>query len=149
MSNPEKTFAASLGHKNVRPIDRRVRIRYGSFTLVDTDEAMMFHEHGRDPVVFVPRRHLPVEFLPDDGHLGTPQAGRAARYWDFSVGGQTAENGVWSFERPQGELAELAGFVAFDPAQVEFDSEEESADTAEVVPFDAAETARRINLLRD
>lgn len=141
MSNLGKAFEASPPRKNIRPIDRRVRVHYGSFTLVDTDEALLFHEHGRDPVLFVPRRHLPVEFLPDDGHVGTPQAGRPARYWSFSVGGQTAENGVWSFERPRDELAELAGYVAFDPVQVEFDVEEASSETAEVVPFDAEESA--------
>lgn len=112
--NPAETSAG----QSIRRINRRVRVHYGSFTLVDTDEALLLRMPGREPVIFVPRRHLPVEFLPDDGRLGTPQAGRPARYWDFSVGGRTAENGIWCFERPQDELAELAGYVAFDATQV-------------------------------
>jgi uncharacterized protein (DUF427 family) len=129
MSDLSKT---SLEHESIQPIDRRVRVHSGSFTLVDTDEALLFHEHGRNPVIFVPRRHLPVEFLHDDGHLGTPQAGRPTRYWNFSVGGQKAENGIWSFEKPQGELAALAGYVAFDATQVllEVDGDDDYPDDA-------------------
>jgi uncharacterized protein (DUF427 family) len=142
MSDFAQSFAASLAHKSVRPIDRRVRVRYGSFTLVDTDEAMLFDERGRQPVVFVPRKHLPVEFLHDDGRIGTLQAGRKARYWNFSVGGQTAENGIWSFERPEDELAELAGYVAFDTVQVALEVDEDDDDPVDEAP-DAAEAARR------
>lgn len=127
MPDMTKPFAASRTHNSTTPIGRRVRVRYGSFTLVDTNDALLFHEPGRPPVIFVPRKHLPVEFLPDAGHLGTPRAGRATRYWHFSVGGRTAEDGVWSFERPQGALAEVAGYVAFDTTQVvlEIDGDED------------------------
>lgn len=149
MPDLAQTLAASLAHKSIRPIVRRVRVRYGSFTLVDTDEALLFHERGHDPVVFVPRRHLPVEFLHDDGRLGTPQAGRPARYWNFSIGGQTAENGIWSFERPQDELAELAGYVAFDTAQVALEVDGEQGDRAAGVVPDAGEAARQASFLRD
>jgi uncharacterized protein (DUF427 family) len=149
MTDLAKTFAASLARKSIRPIDRRVRVHYGSFTLADTDEALVFHEHGRVPVVFIPRRHLPVEFLHDDGHVGTPQGGRPARYWNFSVGGQTAENGIWSFERPQGELAQLAGYVAFDAAQVLFEIDAGDDEVAAGSAQDIADVARRANFLHE
>jgi len=142
-----ETIAANM---TVRPIDRRVRVHYGSFTLVDTDKALLFHERGRQPVFFVPRRHLPVEFLHEDGRVGTPKAGRPARYWDFSVGGQTVGNGIWSFERPQDELAELAGYVAFDAAQValEIADGEDDDPTAGMTPS-ASGAATRPGLLHE
>lgn len=143
------TRVDSLEPNSIRPIDRRVCVRYGSFTLVDTDEAMLFQEQGRDPVVFVPRRHLPAEFLPDGGHLGTSRAGQAARYWDFSVGGQTAENGIWCFERSEDELTALAGYVAFDPAQVVLEIEGAGPEVAEGAGFDPAKPARGANLRRE
>lgn len=146
MTDLSYTRADSLGPSSIRPINRRVFVRYGSFTLVNTNEAMLFHEHGREPVVFVPRRHLPAEFLPDGGHLGTLRAGRAARYWDFSVGGQTAENGIWCFERSQDELTGLAGYVAFDPAQVVLEIEGAGPEVAERAGFDSAKPARGANL---
>lgn len=149
MPDPAKTPAAGLAHESVQPIGRRVRVRYGSFTLVDTREALLFHGRGRQPVVLVPRRHLPVEFLPDDGRIGAPQAGHPVRYWNFSVGGRTAENGVWSFERPQDALAELAGYVAFDTAQVvlEVDGDDDEPVDADVP--DPSEAARPASHLRE
>ena len=121
MPSPRKTPAASRAHKSIRPVGRRVRVRFGSFLLADTEEALLFAEPGQDDVIFVPRRDLPAEFLHDDGRAGPPRGGRAARYWSFSVGGYIASNGTWSFERPEGEFAKLAAYVAFDPSQVQIE----------------------------
>lgn len=146
MSQASRNLAAGLAY-SVQPIDRRVRVRYGSFTLVDTNEAKLFHEGGNRAVVFVPRKHLPVEFLHDGGRVGAPRSGQPVRYWDFSVGVQTAENGAWSFEQPQGELAVLAGYVAFDTTQVTLEVNGGDDEVTSATP-DASRTARRAGVRR-
>jgi uncharacterized protein (DUF427 family) len=108
---------------SVRAVGGRVRVRFGTFVLADTEEALLL-QHGEDTAIFVPRRELPAEFLHDDGRSGPPRAGLAARYWSYSIGGYIASNGTWSFDKPQGGLAELAAYIAFDPphAQIEIEA---------------------------
>jgi uncharacterized protein (DUF427 family) len=125
----------------------RVRVRFGSFVLADTEEALLFTEPGQDNVILVPRRDLPAEFLHDDGRAGPPRGGRPARYWSFSVGGYVASNGTWSFERPEGEFAKLAAYVAFDPSQVQIEIDGGGDKAAEDAPVPAV-AARRAKLMR-
>jgi uncharacterized protein (DUF427 family) len=112
---------------SIRPVGGRVQVRFGSFVLADTDEALLFAEQGQDNVIFVPRRHLPAEFLHDDGHAGPLRGGRPVRYWSFSVGGHIASNGTWSFEKPTGEFAKLAAYVTFDSSQVQIEVGDDGA----------------------
>ena len=132
MPKPARTRGASPTLQSIRPVGRRVRVRFGSFVLADTEEALLFVEQGHAGVIFVPRRHLPAEFLHDDGRTGPPRAGRPARYWDFSIGGHVAGDGTWSFEKPTDEFSKLAAYVAFDPLQVqiEIDGDGQVADKA-------------------
>lgn len=125
MAKSTKKLAASPAPRAIRPLGRRVWVRYGTFVLAATDDAVLFDAFGEAPVIFVPRRDLPADFLHDEGRIGEPRAGRAARYWSFSVGGQIVSNGTWSFEKPKGEFAELVTYVAFDPAQVQIEIEDE------------------------
>lgn len=92
---------------------RRVRAAFGGETVFDTTRAMLLHETGLLPQVYVPREDIRAELLrPTDHHTYCPFKGTAS-YWSVAVGGQVAENAIWYYPEPNPEtdwLSEYAGF---------------------------------------
>ena len=47
-----------------------------------------------------------------------PYKGEAS-YYSIKVDGRTAENAIWSYEKPLADMAEIAGLMAFYPNRVD------------------------------
>lgn len=103
----------------VEPVARRVRVSLGGAGLVDTSQALRVLETAGAPTVYVPAGEVA------DGVL-RPAAGTSfcewkgtATYFDVVAGGRTAPRAAWTYERPSGPFAAIAGWISFYPALVE------------------------------
>ncbi len=96
---------------------RRVRIRLGDHTLVDTTRGRLLHESNLLPVLYVPLEDVDDEVLePTDHTTHCPFKGDAS-YWTVRVGERTEENLVWGYPAQAGRDAAFVdgidGYVAF------------------------------------
>ena len=92
---------------------RRVRAVLGGQTVVDTTRAMLLHETGLRPQVYVPLEDIRADLIqPTDHHTYCPFKGTAS-YWSVRVGERVAENAVWGYPEPNPESAWLRGYAGF------------------------------------
>ena len=92
---------------------RRVRAVFGGQTVVDTTRAMLLHETGLRPQVYVPLADIRADLIqPADHHTYCPFKGTAS-YWTVTAGGQVAENAIWAYPEPNDESAWLKGYAGF------------------------------------
>lgn len=95
-----------------------VIVNFQEAVIASTNDALVLHETGHDPVFYIPRDRVEMSFLrPSDHRTTCPWKGEA-RYWSISAVGQAAENAVWSYEQPNEGAREIAGYMAFDPRAV-------------------------------
>ena len=92
---------------------RRVRATFGGETVFDTTRAMLLHETGLLPQVYVPQDDIRADLLrPTDHHTYCPFKGTAS-YWSVTAGGQVAENAIWYYPDPNEESRWLQGYAGF------------------------------------
>jgi uncharacterized protein (DUF427 family) len=92
---------------------RRVRATFGRQTVVDTTRAVLLHETGLLPQVYVPVEDIRADLIqPTEHHTYCPFKGTAS-YWTASAGGQQAENAIWSYPEPNTETSWLKGYAGF------------------------------------
>jgi uncharacterized protein (DUF427 family) len=93
------------------PFPRRVRAAFGGMVVVDSDQAMLLHETGILPQLYVPWEHVAPVLKPSDHHTHCPFKGDAS-YWSIAVGDKTAENAIWSYPEPNPDADWLRGYAA-------------------------------------
>ena len=96
---------------------RRVRIRVGGRTMVDTTRGRLLHESNLLPVLYVPLDDVDDDVLePTDHTTHCPFKGDAS-YWTVRVGDRVEENLVWGYPGQAGRddafVEGLDGYVAF------------------------------------
>ena len=92
---------------------RRLRATFGGQTVVDTTRAVLLHETGLPPQVYVPIDDIRADLIqPTAHHTYCPFKGTAS-YWTVSADGQQAENAIWSYPEPNAEAAWLTGYAGF------------------------------------
>jgi uncharacterized protein (DUF427 family) len=92
---------------------RRVRATFGGQTVFDTTGAMLLHETGILPQVYVPQADIRADLIqPTDHHTYCPFKGTAS-YWSVAAGDQVAENAVWAYPEPVPESRWLQGYAGF------------------------------------
>ena len=92
---------------------RRIRATFGGQTVVDTTRAVLLHETGLPPQVYVPIDDIRSDLIqPTDHHTYCPFKGTAS-YWTVKTDGQQAENAIWSYPEPNAEAAWLKGYAGF------------------------------------
>ena len=90
-----------------------VRAVFGGQTVVDTTRAMILHETGLLPQLYVPLDDIRAELIrPTDHHTYCPFKGTAS-YWTVTAGGQVAENAIWAYPEPNEESGWLDGYAGF------------------------------------
>ena len=95
----------------IEPAPGRYRVSVGDIQLGETEAAVILHEAGHGPVMYVLRADMDMAlFTPTDHHSTCPWKGEASY---FSVAGQ--DNVVWSYEQPIDAVAQIAGYLAFYP----------------------------------
>jgi uncharacterized protein (DUF427 family) len=104
----------------VVPHPARLRVLWNGKIVADTINAMMLYEASYPGVRYIPRTDVDMTLLRLSAlKTRCPYKGEAS-YFSLSSGGKTAENAIWSYETPFPVAAEIAGYLAFDPKQIEF-----------------------------
>ena len=111
----------SLAQDKYITIERETRpviVHFNDNILASTKDALILREGSYDPVYYIPKAHVAIEFLlPTERHTTCPHKG-VADYWTISAGGSAAENAVWGYPTPKPDVAEIADHVAFYPSKV-------------------------------
>jgi uncharacterized protein (DUF427 family) len=97
----------------------RVRVTFAGQVIADTTRALTLREAGYPPVQYIPRADVAMRRL-----IRTTRASHCpfkadASYFSIVSGGTTADNAVWSYEKPLPAMAEIAGYLAFYPNRVD------------------------------
>ncbi len=98
---------------------QRVRVVFAGVTIANTTEALIVNETGHGPVQYIPRRDVRLELMSrTDHHSYCPYKGDCS-YWTLATAGRTAENSVWSYEKPYDEVMGLKEYMAFYGSKVD------------------------------
>ena len=112
--HPEAPPAARDGYRiGVEPSARRVRVVFNGVSVAESSRALVLRETRLPPVYYLPRDDVRMDLMePTDYRTHCPFKGNA-RYWTLRVGERTAENVLWSYEKPLPEAEAIRGYVAF------------------------------------
>lgn len=101
-----------------------VRARWGSVVLASTNAALRLKERGLPDRLYVPRTDSRVEHLQrSDRRTHCPFKGDAT-YYNVVVGGERADDAVWSYEDPIPEMRAIRQHLCFDTSRgIEIDVE--------------------------
>jgi uncharacterized protein (DUF427 family) len=97
----------------------RVRVFFGGTAIADTTRALTLREAGYRPVHYIPRADVAMDRLKPTPHASYCPYKGDANYFSIIVGGNTADNAVWSYQQPFPAMAEIAGYLAFYPNRVD------------------------------
>jgi uncharacterized protein (DUF427 family) len=93
---------------------RRVRVVLGGVAVVDSTSVQLLHPPGRTPTYLFPPRHVRTDLLEaSERQRFDPGMGRAT-YWTVHAGDRRAVDAAYSWQRPPGSAAGIAGLIAFD-----------------------------------
>ena len=110
---------------------RRIRATFGGRTVFDTTRAMLLHETGLLPQVYVPLDDIRADLItPTDHHTFCPFKGTAS-YWTVTVArqgddSQVAQNAIWAYPEPKEEVAAIRDHFCFYATDVVPDSPSET-----------------------
>ena len=92
---------------------RRVRAAFGGQTVLDTTRAVLLHETGLPPQLYVPIEDIRADLIQPTGHHTYCPFKGTASYWTVTAGEQVAENAIWSYPEPNAEASWLQGYAGF------------------------------------
>jgi uncharacterized protein (DUF427 family) len=112
--------AADPYHRvDVRSSRRRLTVRLGGELVAGTRAPLAVFETGFAPRWYVPRRDVARGVLHDDPLRTLCPYKGVARYFDVVAGARRAAAAAWSYPEALPESARLAGYVSFDPGQLD------------------------------
>lgn len=92
---------------------RRIRAMFAGHPVLDSTRAMLLHETGLLPQIYVPNEDIRQDVLrPSEHHTFCPFKGTAS-YWTLTVADRVAENAMWAYPNPNVEAHWLNGYSAF------------------------------------
>jgi uncharacterized protein (DUF427 family) len=98
---------------------KHVRVAFAGRVVADTNRALTLKEAGYKSVLYIPRADADMSLLTRTDHsTHCPYKGDAS-YFSIVSDGRTAENAVWSYERPFPAMAEIKEYLAFFPNRVD------------------------------
>jgi uncharacterized protein (DUF427 family) len=103
----------------IEPNPHQVRVLLGGVILAESKRALTLREGGRPPVLYIPRADVVMGLFEPSPHVTTcPHKGEAS-YFSAMAHGIEAKNVAWSYENPLPEVADIMGYLAFDPRKVD------------------------------
>jgi uncharacterized protein (DUF427 family) len=128
--NPAREISAIRDHVHIEagtpdhqitiaPADGQIRVTFAGHVVASSDAALVLTEASYAPVYYLPPEHVDFAVLERTDHrTRCPYKGEAS-YYSIHLAGQTAQNAVWSYERPLSSVAAIAGYLAFYPDRVD------------------------------
>jgi uncharacterized protein (DUF427 family) len=105
-------------HIRIHKANGKWVVRAGGAILGESRNALELLEGDMKPVIYFPRDDIAMIFLDEsDQSSHCPHKGDA-RYFSIQTKSLVLENAVWSYEDPKESVAQIKGYLAFDPAQV-------------------------------
>lgn len=93
--------------------DKRVTVTFNGKTIADSRNALKMQESTYPAVYYVPLADVDPDVLSKTKHrTHCPYKGDAS-YYSVTVGIESAENAVWTYEQPYDAVAAIRGHVAF------------------------------------
>ena len=103
----------------VDPITEHVLVTVAGRKIADTHRALALREANYPVVHYIPLDDVDKTLLERTDHSTyCPYKGDAS-YYSIPVGGDAAENAVWTYEQPSEAVAAIKDHVAFYPDRVE------------------------------
>ncbi|MEM6943560.1 MAG: DUF427 domain-containing protein [Pseudomonadota bacterium] len=105
----------------ITPAEGTVVVRAGGAVIAESTAALVLEEDGYDPVFYIPRGDIGMNFLEASNKTSTcPHKGQA-RYFHIAGKSGLIRDAAWSYESPHEAVAAISGFLAFysDKAAVE------------------------------
>jgi uncharacterized protein (DUF427 family) len=103
----------------ISPAGGRIRVTFAGHVVAESDKALMLMEASYPAVFYLPPEHVDFAVLERTDHkTRCPYKGEAS-YHSIQVAGRTAQNALWSYERPLAAVAAIAGYLAFYPDRVD------------------------------
>ena len=100
------------------PSTRRVRVEFNGAWIADSTRAVILHETRLSPAFYFPPQDVRTDFLEKTAHRTHCPFKGDASYWTLKVGGEAAENAVWSYEEPYEDAVPVKGYLSFYPSRV-------------------------------
>jgi uncharacterized protein (DUF427 family) len=104
-------------HVRLEPA-KRIRIRAGGQSLVDTTRGYVVHEGSLPPRYYVPRDEVHGEIADGEGGAACPWKG-LWKHVDVTAGGQRIANAAWTYYDTTPVCAPIRDFIAFYPNKVD------------------------------
>ncbi len=119
MSNSGPGYKRHPEHRvEVERANERVKVTFNGDVIADTTDAIRLREADYPPVYYLPRRDVRMDrLIRTEHHTYCPFKGDAS-YFTLSSG-RTAENAVWSYEKPYDEVIAIKDHLAFYPDRVD------------------------------
>ena len=103
----------------IAPSGKLVRVTLGGEVIAETSHALVMTESDYSPAYYIPLGDVRLDLMEKTNHSShCPFKGNAS-YWTINVGGQTAENAVWSYEMPFDEVALIRETMSFYTSKVD------------------------------
>ena len=103
----------------IEPAKRRWRAAFAGHVIADSDDAMVLREGAYPPVIYFPRDKVAMEYMSrTDRKTHCPYKGDAG-YYSVMMGGQWAENAIWTYEEPFPAMEQIRGRLAFYTDKIE------------------------------
>lgn len=97
----------------IEPARGTIVVRTGDAVLAESQNALVLREEGYEPVHYLPRADIAMEFLDrSDNVTHCPHKGDATHYHVVGYSGQISD-GAWSYEDPKKGAEAIAGYLAF------------------------------------
>ena len=103
----------------IERIAERVRVVWRGRTIGESTRALELREAGYKPVAYIPREDVDMRLLTRTGRITTCPFKGEANYYTIRDEAARADNAVWTYEHPIGEVGAIAGHLAFYPNHVE------------------------------
>jgi len=95
------------------PLRRRMRVRFGSTWIADSDDVVLLHEPGRYPVAYFPIDAIVDGVLEPGEHTTRHQDLGTTAWYTVRAGMQSKPRAAWQHTDLPGYAGELKGRVAF------------------------------------
>jgi uncharacterized protein (DUF427 family) len=103
----------------ITPNPARIKVTVAGRVIADTRKALSLREAVYPAVQYIPREDVDMSQLQATDHATyCPYKGECS-YFSIAIGGERAENSVWSYENPHAAVAGIKAYLAFYPDRVD------------------------------
>ncbi len=107
----------------LEPTTRHLRIVHAGIVIADTTHAFRILETSHPPVYYLAPADIAMHLLAPSSQRGSfCEFKGIAQYWDLDLGSSKIDkvrSAAWSYPKPTGSYAALAGFLAFYSSRVD------------------------------